>query len=405
MRFDVADEGFCETARQWLAALEDNTLADLEAVFAASPGYYPTTLCSLWRIELERRGLTACPRPRPKRRNRLRAIPVSHPQDYDWRFTDQTARDLTRCAVADLAAGDTIVHVGTPSTFAVGICDHTDYRHVLVDRNTAMADALAEDGHCPDDVVCVDVVSAEPPLLAAAAAILDPPWYLGDTLAFLAAASRSCREGALLWLCQPTLAARPGVDDERTVIRAELPALGLEPAGLHAAAVRYRMPHFEAMSLRLVAADLPVPPDWRTGDLLVLRKMGALQAPATAALQEGSWHEVRFGPVRIKLRAAGGRKNLGALVPEDVLDTVSRRDPVREYVGLWTSGNRVYSLSDLHTISKLIARCDADLKDMTFSAARTRRHARQLGLPRRTAQKLFDLLLVELQEHLYLEGA
>ncbi|MGH8909847.1 MAG: hypothetical protein ACRD0K_25975 [Egibacteraceae bacterium] len=124
-----------------------------------------------------------------------------------------------------------------------------------------------------------------------------------------------------------------------------------------------------------------------------------------AGFEEGVWHEARFGPVRIKLRAAGGQKNLGALVPGDVLGTISRRDPVRERVGLWTSGNRVYSLADPRRIGELIELCDADLADMTFSAARTHQHARRLRLPPRTAQRLFDVLLVELQEHMYLAGA
>jgi hypothetical protein len=403
MRYDLSDDVFREGAEEWLASLDDATLIDLPKVFSVSPGYYPTTLYELWQCELGRRGLSVDVRA-AKAGGLTQRLPVSHPQDYDWRFTPGTARDLVRRAAEHLTAGACLAHVGTPSTFLVGTMEYDTYRHVLLERNTATTAALDMVSRRGSEVICIDLAECEPPRLDASAAIIDPPWYLGDTQNFLTAASQLCRDGALLWLCQPALATRPGVDKERSFLISEVALLGLTIEASYACAVRYQMPHFEAMSLRR-SADIRVPQDWRTGDLLVLRKGGAPQRPNENHYKVHPWLEVSFGPVRIRLRANEAHEDLGTLVPAaDILDTVSRRDPVRKHIGFWTSGNRVYSLANPDKIGKLIELCDTDLANTSFSMARTLIHAAQVGIPAHVAQKLFDVLLVELQEHTAIEA-
>ncbi|MGH3799408.1 MAG: hypothetical protein ACRDTD_04595 [Pseudonocardiaceae bacterium] len=398
MRFDVSHRGFCEAAEQWLASLDDATICDVRAVFAVSPGYYPTTLHGLWRKEIERRGLTAAS-DGTSRSGRSTGLPVGHPQDYDWRFTSAAAENLVRLAVEPLASGACLAHVGTPSTYLVGIERYGARRHVLRERSAVIVAAVTTRTHAPHEVMCVDVAEAKLPPFGADAAILDPPWYAADTLAFLAAASRICRDGGRLWLCQPTLATRPGVAAERAAVLQELTSFGLALEAVQAGAVRYKTPHFEAMSLRLNGTDLVAPHDWRVGDLLLLRKMASPHMPTLSRLDGAPWHEACFGPVRIKLRATDAGHDLAPLVPGDVLDTVSRRDPVRSRVGFWTSGNRVYELADPARIGSLIELCSSDLDAMQFTLSRTLDHAQRLGMSASIASRLFDVLLVELQEH------
>lgn len=393
MRFDVTDDAFREQAARWLASLDDATVHDVEAVFTISPGYYPTTLYELWRAELERRGL---PMRLPKQDRRWTPrVPVSHPHDCDWRFTVDTTEHLLRHAVEPLSPGDCVAHLGTPSTFLVGCRTYSNYQHVLLERNAAMTASLVD---VANPVVTIDLAVHEPPTINADAAILDPPWYLGDTLVFLAASSHLCRDGALIWLCQPTFATRPGVDDERAVLLSELVPLGLAAVETSRGAVRYQTPHFEAMSLRLAAAELVIPGTWRTGDLLTLRKVGPARHLPTITLDE-RWSEVRFGPFRIKLRASDAEEDLAPLTPGDVLDTVSRRAPVRQRIGFWSSGNRVFGLVHPDQIGKLVELCHSDLATMQFTFAHTLAHATQLGMSASTARRLFDVLLIELQEH------
>ncbi len=403
MHFDTADDGFRETATQWLSSLNDATLGDLSAVLSLSPGFYPTTLYALWQDEIERRGVAALPRATceaPRRPD----VPVGHPHDCDWRFTPEAAGELVQRAVEDLAPGELVAHLGTPTTFTVGVERYPDFRHVLLERNSIMTAALRTKHPAGGEILCIDLAVSKPPPLGASAAILDPPWYLGDSLTFLAASSHLCHHGAHIWLCQPTQATRPGVEGERATLTAELPYLGLQLEATHTSAVRYTMPHFEAMSLRSTAASLRVPPDWRTGDLIVLRKIAAASREPAAPGSDTDWEEVHFGPVRIKLRVTDAIEELASLVPGDVLGTVSRRDPIRPRIGLWTSGNRVFALGDPERVGGLINLCNADLEAIRFTLARTLDHARQLGMSASTAQRLFDLLLVELQEHTASEG-
>ncbi|MGH3222796.1 MAG: hypothetical protein ACRDPY_29555 [Streptosporangiaceae bacterium] len=94
-----------------------------------------------------------------------------------------------------------------------------------------------------------------------------------------------------------------------------------------------------------------------------------------------------------------GVLDLGEIVAGDVLDTVSRRDPIRDQIGLLTSGNRAFSLNRPEVFAKIIDLCHSDVMQSRFTIDRTLSHARESGLEVRTAEKLFDLLLVELQEH------
>jgi hypothetical protein len=104
--------------------------------------------------------------------------------------------------------------------------------------------------------------------------------------------------------------------------------------------------------------------------------------------------------VRIKIRQSDAVEDLAPLVPGDVLATVSRRDATRPRIGFWTSGNRVYGIANPESIGQIVMVCDKDLLSKRFSITRTLEHAQQVGLSASTAQRLFDVLLVELQEHM-----
>lgn len=391
MRFDT-DAAFRREASIWLQSLTDETITDLQAVFRLSPGYYPTTLAELWRGEVGRRGLIDVEIAQ-LRSNRDARLPVCHPGDYEWRFTAESALILLDQATSGLPPSAVVAHLGTPTTFVRGHEHHMALRHVLLDRNRSLIEALGALG----DVHHIDLHSDDPPRLEAEAAILDPPWYPADTYTFVAAANRVCELGARIVLCQPTLATRPGVAEERAALLDELPRLGFLYREV-TARIRYQMPHFEASSLRVAAPDLLVPNDWRVGDVLILEKISDAAALLKPAVLAESWQDAIFGPVRIKLRRTEA-PNLGSLIPGDVLDTVSRRDPMRKRIGLWTSGNRVFSLEDPAAIGRIIELCHTDVMRSQFTLKRTLRHARTVGIDRHTAHQLFDLLLIELQEH------
>lgn len=393
MQFDTVDDAFRQETAAWLRSLADATITDLTAVFRLSPGYYPTTLAHLWRDEVNRRGLANALIVADGGNDTVR-LPVCHPGDYEWRFTDEAAIALVDHASIGLPADALVAHVGTPTTFVIGRARRAQLTHALLERNGSVIRSLGNTGH----MYQIDLMADKPPSLGARAAIVDPPWYPADTQAFLWATNAACALGARIVLCQPTLATRPGIAEERAALLDELPQLGYACRRFDAASIRYRMPHFEAASLKVSAPDLPVPGDWRVGDTLTLEKIDEALLPSAPAATADEWQEVAFGPVRIKLRRTKS-PDLGPLVPGDVLDTVSRRDPIRDQIGLWTSGNRVFSLDDPAIFSKLITLCHTDVMQSQFTLNGTLAHAAAVGLNVDIARRLFDLLLIELQEH------
>jgi hypothetical protein len=397
VRFDTSDSTFTEVATRWLRSLDDATLADTAAVFETSPGYYPTTLLPLRQQELQRRGLSSVTRLRLSAAV-VSSLPVCHPADYEWRFSELTARRLLEIATSSLPAGELVAHVGTPTTFAVGAERFGDWNHVLLERSGAVIASLASHNCGRHKIIRIDLQMERPPLLRAAAAVVDPPWYPRNTAWFLAAACWVCRPSASILLCQPTVATRPGVREERETLLRTFPGLGLAYLETQSAALRYVTPHFETMSLRTALGGIEIPTDWRKGDLLLLRKASESAGQELSSDSDDPWLEVQFGPVRIKLRAAG-HGDLTSLVPGDVLDTVSRRDPIRESIGMWTSGNRVYGLVQPATIGHLIELCNTDLMAGRFELVSAMKHASKLAIPATVARKLLDILTLELHEH------
>lgn len=346
---------------------------------------------------MERRGLTELNKRLPL--SPAFVLPVSHPADYEWRFSAQTKRELVARILQHVGVGETIAHLGSPSTYLEGVLWASQLRHVLLERNDAVISALSHATSHPHEICRVDLISDDVPELEAAAAIIDPPWYLNDTFIFLKAAAGATAIGARILLCQPTEATRPGVAEEREKLLEALPLLGYTLLAAEKSIVRYEMPHFELVSLRSSVPKIEIPSDWRTGDLLLLERSGTPQSFPIILVPEAPLSERTFGPVRVKLRRTGG-PDLSELVPGDVLDTVSRRDPIRVQVGLWTSGNRVFRLDDVEGIGKLIDFCHNDLMSATFGLDRTLQAAEQLGINADVARRLFSLLLLELQEHL-----
>jgi hypothetical protein len=230
--------------------------------------------------------------------------------------------------------------------------------------------------------------------------ILDPPWYPDHTLLFLTAAADACVLGAPLLLCQPTDAARPSVERERSALLGELSSLGLELVEHRFRFLRYETPHFERMSLRKVLPATPIPGDWRVGDLLVLRKVAPRSLVGLPPVQVERWKEARFGPVRVKLRASRSAVEIEPLIPRDILHTVSRRDRIRQRIGMWTSGNRVYGIANPGIVGTVVDWCNRDLSYGRFSMSSVVAHAKRMGLDSLVGERLYSVLEVELSEHL-----
>lgn len=402
MQLDLGDSDFRATLVGWLRELSDDVIIDLDLVFDQLPGVYPTTLLNLWHRELQRRSLA----PRSFEQGLAsdvggldEQLPVGHPVDFDWRFTSASALELVRLALEGVSVGEPVAHLGTPTTFLRCALADAQHQHVLLDRNTAVLDALVSRGVSPPHFMFgVDLQAVRRLHLSAGAAIVDPPWYLDDTLLFLRVAAELCRPDATVVLCQPAGGTRPGVEQERALLLDRVSALGLDLHTLRSGGVRYLTPHFEAISLRAAACGAGVPASWRRGDVLVFKRLGSFVAAFRDSPQGAQWREVCFGPVRIKLAEQSTGADFGSLVQGDVLAIVSRRDPVRKRIGMWTSGNRIFTLANPLAIGQLIILCNDDLIKNVFSPHKTLAHADTLGVSHDVARRLHHVLFVELTE-------
>src|SRR4051794_9947611 len=130
MDLDMQDSGFIASGMSWLATLPDDAIVEWSIVLARSPGYYPSTLHRLWKTELSNRRLLPCMNTSIRTTARL---PVGHAQDCEWHFTSSAAQWLISQCVRELPAGSTILHLGSPSTFKMGVAQFGHCVHILAD--------------------------------------------------------------------------------------------------------------------------------------------------------------------------------------------------------------------------------------------------------------------------------
>lgn len=320
----------------------------------------------------------------------LVGLPFPHIVDGDWRYTASTAAELVDLAQRHAGRSGRFLHIGSPSTYKVALAGRdAKGTHVLADRNAFLHDVDA----------LVDLRRAQD----ADIALLDPPWYEEESVAFLAHAAAHIRTGGLILLAQPGALTRPGVDKERTNLINAAGKLGLEHVTTLSNFTRYETPHFEHVTLNRTLS-MRVPADWRTGDLLVLICRGTLEQPSIPPALENSrnedWQEMTLGPVRLKYRASPGSPTFSQLTSTGMPSSVSRRDPLRSKIGIWTSGNRVYGCDDGELLVRSVNRLQILLDRSALTPSATAGALIACGVDPALATKASYSIIDDVMEHL-----
>lgn len=275
-------------------------------------------------------------------------LPRPHPLDYDWRFTTRAAERLRSRCLQLTSPGDTIALLGTPTILKASATRAKRRHWKLLEANAAITTVLAQ--LLPGAVTLCDLTRDELPELGAQVVVADPPWYPEHTRAFLWAAARVSMVGATVLLAQPGVGTRPGILSERAGLLAYARECGLHTTLLCPGILEYACPPFERRTLESRGLADAVPLNWRRGDLIELAHAAALQ-PDRPAFPEGQpWKEVVLGGVRLRFRldqpspdgCVPADPQLIRLADRDRLPSVSRREPVRRNVTVWTAGNRVF---------------------------------------------------------------
>lgn len=273
-------------------------------------------------------------------------LPPPHPLDYDWRFTDSTIEYLLQKS-ADLTPLDsTLILLGTPSLLWAG--DKTTYKRnaMLLEANTAITNCLSQIVSSSQIVEC-DLLRDTLPNVSAESVIMDPPWYPEYIKAFLWDACHFCQINGHVLVSLPPIGTRPGIEREwnETLVWANL--LGLKLIRVEELSLSYLTPLFEHNAFR-VKGIYCVPQDWRRGNLAIFVRSSSTNVPRPiAVVPEKEWLEVNLDSVRVRVRPWDNLEfsdpRLFSVIPNDILTSVSRRDPRRQLADVWTSGNRIFS--------------------------------------------------------------
>lgn len=354
---------------RWTLAAVSHGVEHFEGLLCALPGVYPSIvaaslprLCQEGAISADQYR-QACARQARDDGASIRcsppALPPPHPLDFDWRYTDGTVDRLVRLATSVTEPGDTIALLGAPSVYAASVDRAHDRQWVLLEGSESTVQHLQTAGPCQTaGVQRCDVLRGDIPALRAAAVVADPPWYPRHIEAFLWAATACARNGASIVMSLPPVGTRPGIASERREFRDAVTALGLEMKVIRRNWLTYSTPPFEMNALGAAGWDDP-PRDWRRGDFAILRARGSAIGPRPCVGRSPvGWDEVMLGWTRIRVlpgdSGPGFDPSLRPLVPGDVLDDVSSRNPVRDAVNVWTSGNRIYHTRTPSTVLAML---------------------------------------------------
>jgi hypothetical protein len=257
-----------------------------------------------------------------------------HPLDYDWRFTSECSEQL---ADALVGMGRPVVLLGTPSLTALLRARNVPV--ALLDRNPAHSTG--------SDAKQCDFRGMEAQFTAPRGnvVLLDAPWYPEELGAWLRFATSKVEGAELLAFSLWPADTRPSAGAERDELLGKLKTIGR--VEVRPDALLYDVPLFEhvACAERGVVIDAP----WRRGDLVVVRLKagtGIFQSEARRYIEAPIWRRFTFGrrqlAVRLRSDSAPAR-----LLPLDEtvgswrFNTVSRRDPRRPAIDIWTSHNVV----------------------------------------------------------------
>ena len=273
------------------------------------------------------------------------AMPEPHPIDYEWRYTATTADALAEYFVKQRSR---VACLGTPSVFW-RLC-HLNADAFLLDRNRGLLGSLEPENR--KRLILTDLLEdgsnwkkpdSSPGQFDAV--LLDPPWYLDHTVAWIARALNFLKPGGEIVLTLFPELVRPAATRERADLMRVLETLGMvQPLPFDAF---YTTPVFEHETLGAFGlSDLG---QWRSAGLVRVTVSDPKTMIATELPVESRWERVQLGSQIIAVResSAGGEDltaPLQLVAPGSdgsfLLKSVSARDPDRQNISVWTSRNR-----------------------------------------------------------------
>ena len=360
-------DGFERDVHNWIIRAIQRGVSSFEELVGSLPGVYPAVVlealqslsqCSRFDgPNLRRLALEATTTIIRAPETAAKQLPAPHPLDFSWWFDSATTHKLCDLALSLVRNDDSIILLGTPRLFVELSALSPPRNLMLVDSDPLIA-ARLESGHACQAVQTCDVTRDPLPQCRGRLVIADPPWYEDEICSFLWSASFLVNVGGTIVVTLPELGTRPRILTERKRILKWATQLGLELRNLEEAALAYLSSPFEINALAAYGVR-NVPLNWRRGAFAIFKKTQPTSTPRPCRARAELWEEEIIGDVRIRVRnaerKAWGNPLLQPLVTGDILPSVSRRDPRRDFVDVWTSGNRVFQCAGGFVLLQILA--------------------------------------------------
>ena len=233
---------------------------------------------------------------------------------------------------------------------------------------------------------------------------------------FIWAACELLRPSGHLLISLPPTGTRPGIESElEYLLNWSQQEFGLSLVNIERGVLPYRTPLFEQNALR-AENILNFPREWRRGDLWIFKaNKGTPRRPLRTLISGGTthisevWDEVALLGMRVRFRKQENilpvfvDPALNSIVDGDVLPSVSRRDPRRGLVNVWTSGNRVFSSQGTHILGAIMRAISANQSPHNQVAIQIGRELKtsESGLISNTVRQLIEIARFERSESLH----
>ncbi|MEE9555293.1 MAG: hypothetical protein V3W18_13475 [candidate division Zixibacteria bacterium] len=280
--------------------------------------------------------------------------PELHPLDFEWYFTEESAEHLAKLLCF---RNHSLLCLGAP-TVATANAKLTK-NTFLVDRNRLNIHRFT--GKLKN-VNCIykDVLSYSEINKPFSVIFFDAPWYKETIISWLLRAAQLIRNKGIIAFSLFQELTRPSAKDDREMILEVSSRIGNIEIARNA--LHYETPLFERQAL--IASDTFINFNWRKGDLVLIHVNNTpIQISHRFLSPQDQWDSYTIRGQVIKHRKFADQKKEHIFTPIDnchnyIFPSVSHRDKRRPHINIWTSRNKVATVSHHNIVASILGKLE-----------------------------------------------
>lgn len=293
-------------------------------------------------------------------------IHLPHCLDYEWWFTHASREKLASKLINDnpLPLPDIIVFLASPLFGAfVSLLIPKTKVYILDKSNTTLETIDRCINNSNLKLVHYDAETPLPSELIGISQMVffDPPWYVDYYDLFFLRSSQLIygNYSTVTTVLFPVLTRPTSLQERRKVLIAAMD-YGLSLVSVEPMVAHYFTPHFEYEALKKKGIQAK---NWRKADLALFISDGSISHQnIPLGIERFKWKEILLGKVKVKIKIKDEESPETYVSPEIILShdkdatlsSVSRRDPFRDEVDLWTSTHLGLKIKGWKTVWKIV---------------------------------------------------